>query len=68
MFSESCSNRHHHIGDHTAADHLRDRDNGAGISNNVAGISDNVAGISDNSTEISDNAAGIGNIADNLTK
>ena len=39
-----------------AADHLRDRDN-------AAGIGDNAAGIDDNSTEIGNDAAGILDIA-----
>ena len=47
MFSESRNDRHHHTGDRTAADHLRDHDNAAGISNNSAEIGDNAAGIVD---------------------
>ena len=44
------------IGDCTAADRLRNRDN-------TAGIGDNAAGISNNSAEIGDHSAGIVDIA-----
>ena len=52
MFSESRNDRGHRIGDCAAADHLRDRDN-------TAGIDDNAARIGDNSAEIGDDAAWI---------
>ena len=42
------------------ADHLRDRDN-------AAGIRDNAAGISDNSAEIGDDVAGIVDIVTKVT-
>ena len=44
MFSESRNDRQLRIGDRTAADRLRDRDNAAGIS---AEIGDDTAGIID---------------------
>ena len=47
------------IGDSTATDHLRDRDN-------VSGIGDNSSEIGNNSTEIGDGAAGIVDIAANV--
>ena len=47
------------IGARAAADHLRDRDN-------AAGIGDNSAEISDNSAEIGDGAAGNVDIAVNV--
>ena len=47
------------IGDHAAADRLRDRDN-------AAGIGDNSAEISDNSAEVGDCAAGIVDISVNV--
>ena len=52
MFRESCNDRRRHIGDGAAANHLRDRDNAAGIG--------------DNSTEIGDDDAGIIDIAANV--
>ena len=59
MFSESRNDRHRRIGARGAADHLRDRDN-------AAGIGDNSAEVGDNSAEISDGAAGIVDIAANV--
>ena len=59
MFSESHNDRCHRIGDHAAADRLRDRDN-------AAGIGDNSTEIGDNSAEIDDCAAGIVDIAANV--
>ena len=47
------------IGNHAAADRLRDQDN-------AAGIGDNSAEIGDNSAEIGDGAAGIDDIAANV--
>ena len=52
MFRKSRNDRRSRIGDHAAADRLRD--------------SNNVAGIGDNSAEISDGAAGIVDIAANV--
>ena len=51
MFSESRNDRRRRIGDHAAADRLRDRDN-------AAGIDDNSAEIINNSAEIGDGTAG----------
>ena len=59
MFSESHNDRCRCIGDRTAPDRLRDRDN-------AAGIGDNSAEIGDNSAEIGDCAAGIVDIAANV--
>ena len=59
MFSESRNNRRCRNGDRVAADHLRDREN-------AAGIGDNSTGIGDNSAEIRDGAAGIVDIAVNV--
>ena len=59
MFSESRNDRRRSIGDRTAADRLRDRDN-------ATGIGDNSAEIGYNSAEISDDAAGIVDIAANV--
>ena len=58
MFSESRNDRdrHCHISDRMATDHLRDRDN-------TAGFGDNGARISNNSTEIDDEAARIVDIS-----
>ena len=47
MFSESRNDRRHRIGDRTAADRLKDRDNAAGIGDSSAEISDDAAGIVD---------------------
>ena len=47
MFNESRNNRRRRISDRAAADHLRDRDNSAGIGNNSAEIGDGAAGIVD---------------------
>ena len=47
MFSESLNDRHRHIGDRAAADHLRDRDNTAGIGDNSAEIGYGAAWIVD---------------------
>ena len=47
MFRESRNDRHHRIGDRTAADRRRDRDNSAGIGDNSAEIGDGAAGIVD---------------------
>ena len=52
MFSESHNDRYRRIGDHTATNSLRDRDN-------VAGISYNSTEIGDNSAEIGDDYAGL---------
>ena len=56
---ESRNDRSPCIGDRVAADHLRDRDN-------AAGIGDNSAEFGDNSAEIGDGAAGIVDIAPNV--
>ena len=66
MFSKSCNDRRHRIGDRAAADRLRDRDNAAGICDNFAEIGDNSAEIGDNSAEIGYGAAGIVDIAANV--
>ena len=66
MFSESRNDRRRRIGDRGAADHLRDRDNAAGIGVNSAEIGDNSAEIGDNSAEIGDGATGIVDIAANV--
>ena len=58
MFSESRNDRRRRIGDRAAADHLRDRDN-------TAGIGDNAARIRNNSAEIGDDAAWIVDISAN---
>ena len=47
MFSESCNDLRHRIGDRAAADCLRDCDNSAGIGDNSAEIGDDAAGIVD---------------------
>ena len=47
MFSESRNDRRRRIGDRASADHLRDRDNSAGIGVNSAEIGDGAAGILD---------------------
>ena len=47
MFSESRNVRRRRIGDCTAGDHLKDRDNAAGIGDNSAEIGDGAAGIVD---------------------
>ena len=44
MFSESCNDRHHRIGDCTAADRLMDHDNASEISDNPTEIGDDAAG------------------------
>ena len=59
MFSESRNDRRRRIGDSTAADRLRDRDN-------ATGTGDNSAEIGDSSAEIGDDAAGIVDIAANV--
>ena len=45
MFSELLNDQHHCICDRAATDHLRDRDNAAGIGDNSAEIGDNPTGI-----------------------
>ena len=47
MFIESRNDRHCCIGDRAATDHLRNRDNTAGIGNNSAEIGDDAAWIVD---------------------
>ena len=47
MFSESRNYRQCRIADRTAADHLRDRDNAAGIGDNFTEIGDDTTGIFD---------------------
>ena len=66
MFSESHNDRCRCIGDRTAPDRLRDRDNAAGIGDNSTEIGDNSAEIGDNSAEISDCVAGIVDIVANV--
>ena len=53
MYSETRNDWHHRI----SADHLKDHDNAAGISNNATGIGDNSAEIGDDATGIVDMAA-----------
>ena len=48
IISESRNDRHRRSGDRAAADHLRDRDNAAGIGDNSSEIGDNYAEIGDN--------------------
>ena len=59
MFSESRNDRRRRIDDRAAADHLRDRDNAAGIDDNSAVMGNNSAWIGDNSAVIGDNSAEI---------
>ena len=59
MLSKSRNDRRRRIGDHAAADRLRDGGNSAGIGNNSAGIGNN-------SAEISDDAAWIVYITANM--
>ena len=66
MFSDSRNDRCRRIGDRTAADRLRDRDNATEIGDNSAEIGDNSAEIGDSSAEIGDDAAGIVDIAANV--
>ena len=51
MFSESRNDRRRRIGNRTAIDRLRDRDNTAGIGDNSAEIGD-AAGITDIATKV----------------
>ena len=48
MFSESHNDRRRRIGDSTAADHLRDGDNAAGIGDNSAEIATVIVDIAGN--------------------
>ena len=59
MFSQSCNNRSRRIGNRMVADHLRDRDNAAGIGDNSAGIADNSAEISNGTTGSADITANV---------
>ena len=47
MFSEPRNDRQRRIGDRSAANRLRHRDNAAGIGNNFTEIGDDAAGIID---------------------
>ena len=57
MFGKSHNDRRRRIGNRTAANHLKDCDNAAGIGDNSAEIGDNSAEIGNNSAEIGDDAA-----------
>ena len=66
MFSESRNDRRRRIGDRTAADRLRDRDNATGTGDNSAEIGDYSAEIGDSSAEIDDDTAGMVDISANV--